>query len=181
MEHKLNFESLKKNVMDVIKESQMKLGYSRNAIGLYYQLDSLNCLLDADMDEADMKQALQEFAMFVREELGNISISESRARFCIRVPEEGVQYVHEKVEDSGFLREFIETMRGCGLNLERILRVFYHYSDKVICEKIENEEFDYLIYFEDGIPDEFWYCVKLEGGHAIYHRFTSKEYEKFGF
>ena len=33
MEQNLDFESLKKNLLDVIKESQIKLGYAKTTIG----------------------------------------------------------------------------------------------------------------------------------------------------
>ena len=43
------------------------------------------------------------------------------------------------------------------------------------------DEFDYLIYFADGKPDAYRYCIHDEMGQLIYHRFTQKEFETFGF
>lgn len=54
-------------------------------------------------------------------------------------------------------------------------------SDCFVLALIEPEykkEFDYLIYFADGKPDAYRYCIHFEDEHAIYHRFTAKEYEK---
>jgi hypothetical protein len=42
-------------------------------------------------------------------------------------------------------------------------------------------EFDYLVYFEDGVPDDYRYCITDEGCHLIYHRFTPEDYEDFQF
>jgi hypothetical protein len=41
------------------------------------------------------------------------------------------------------------------------------------------EDFDYLVYFEDGRPDAFRYCLTQEGHHIIYHRFTADDYNDF--
>ncbi|MBQ4530817.1 MAG: DUF3877 family protein [Lachnospiraceae bacterium] len=181
MEQNLDFESLKKNLFDVIKESQIKLGYAKTSIGFYYPLESLNRLLNSDLDEAGMSQVLKEFAAFSEKELGKILISCKNTRFCIRIPEEGVEYVHDKVTDTGFLEVFIEKIGHCNLSLDGILEVFYQYSNHVTCKKIESEDFNYVVYFEDGEPDDYRYCIKFEGGCAIYHRFTPKDYEAFGF
>lgn len=183
MKQNLDFASLKKNLFDVIKESQIKLGYAKTSIGFYYPLESLNRLLDSELDEAGMSQVLQEFADFSENELGKVLISSKNTRFCIRIPEEGIEYVHDKVTDidTGFLEAFIEKIGHCNLSPEDILEVFYQYSNHVICRKIDSDDFDYVIYFEDGVPDDYRYCIKFEGGCAIYHRFTPKDYEALGF
>ena len=55
-------------------------------------------------------------------------------------------------------------------------------SDCVHAERMpQNEEFDWLVYFEDGKPDAFFYCLKDDMGHVTYHRFTREDYEAFGF
>ena len=38
----MNYEKLEKNIVDVIKEQQAKLGYMREKVRLYYPLSSLN-------------------------------------------------------------------------------------------------------------------------------------------
>ncbi len=48
--------------------------------------------------------------------------------------------------------------------------------EKDICYVIK-EEFNYLIYFEDGTPDDSYYCFTEEGGHLIYHRFSKNAYK----
>ena len=39
----------------------------------------------------------------------------------------------------------------------------------------------YLIYFEDGEPDEFYYCLDDDDFGVTYHRFTKEDYIDFGF
>ena len=54
-------------------------------------------------------------------------------------------------------------------------------KQKLNMEKTTGTGFDYLVYFEDGIPDDYRYCLSLEGEHMIYHKFTPEDYEDFGF
>ena len=48
-------------------------------------------------------------------------------------------------------------------------------------ERRMTEEFDLLLYFPDGKPDSYYYCLKQEGEHVLYHRFTREDYLSFGF
>ena len=48
-------------------------------------------------------------------------------------------------------------------------------------EKTKNGEFDYLLYFNNGIPDKYYYCFTVEECHVIYHRFLKHDYEDFEF
>ncbi|MBD5159206.1 MAG: DUF3877 family protein [Ruminococcus sp.] len=53
-------------------------------------------------------------------------------------------------------------------------------------EEKNNDEFNYLVYFVDGIPDEYLYCLTVEEEidghlHITYHRFTREDYEELGF
>lgn len=78
--------------------------------------------------------------------------------------------------DGGFLREFIAKIGGHGCTIEELLAIFKKYSGHVHFEKMSNGEFDYLIYFEDGKPDSYRYCITDEGCYMIYHRFTPEDY-----
>ena len=61
--------------------------------------------------------------------------------------------------------------------MDSILSVFRRHSEHVHIERLSGEEFDWLVYFEDGIPDSFRYCIADEGHHIIYHRFTEADYQ----
>lgn len=181
LEQNINFEALKKNLMDVIEESQIKLGYEETSIGLYYPIDSLNRLLDTDLCVEEMQETLLEFSKLVQASLGNVSCTHEGTRFCFMVPEEGVAFVHHQTKEHHFLKEFIHQTEKCNCTIKDILQIFKRYSHKVVWEKMNHGEFDYLIYFEDGKPDEYRYCIKFECEHVIYHRFTPKDYEAFDF
>ena len=59
---------------------------------------------------------------------------------------------------------------------EDIHKLFLETGEKIHFEKIETEDFDYLIYFESG-EDSYYYCFKDEGCHIIYHRFMPEDYQ----
>ena len=181
LQDKLNFESLENNIIDVIKEEQIKLGYRKETIRLYYPMESINNLLGADLSVDELSKVLDEFCIYVKEHFGELVHSHNNTRFCFVIPPKGVTYVHEEIKDRKFLQEFIETISRHHISIEDILLVFQRYSDNVICEKMSNGEFDYLIYFEQGIPDAYRYCIKFEDCHAIYHRFTYADYVNFDF
>lgn len=177
----LDFKSLEKNLTDVIAESHVKLGYTKSAMGFYYPLESLNSLLGSALSPAEMEEALGSFGKFVKDRLGKVACSHKHTRFCILIPAEGMEYVHETVKDTGFLRDFIEKIQDADCDIKSIMEVFSRYSEHVKCKELHNGEFDYLLYFNDGIPDDYRYCIKFEGGHITYHRFTQKDYEALGF
>lgn len=164
--------------MDVIEEEQVKLGYRSETIRLYYPLRSLNRFLKAEYTAEQMRLALKAFCEETQERLGNIEITNRGDRFCLAVPPEGTDYVHEHMGDTAFIRDFVNTVARHGVSMDEVLRQFYRYSDHVHVEKAANGEFDYLVYFEDGKPDDFRYCITDEGGHIIYHRFTPEDYRE---
>lgn len=171
------FAALQNNLADMIQESQIKLGYTRTPMNLYYPLATLNRMFDTALSVEEMEALLRGFGAFSRDVLGEVAVSQEEGRFCLRVPEEGMAHVYEQGEGSGFLREFIACIRSGAESIEPILEVFSRYSDCVCCEQMDGEEMDYLIYFADGKPDAYRYCIQFEMGMATYHRFTKKDYE----
>ncbi len=178
-----DYSRLHSSLVGVIQEAQAKIGYDRHAITFYYPAASLAHMLGTKEDADTVEQALRGFAAFAQPTLGAVEVVRDDERFCIYVPAEGAEYVHEKVPDSGFLKAFLAVVSGLEVSLDDILAVFHRFSDEVVCEKIEgSDEFDYLVYFKNGEPDGYRYCIKLEDdGCASYHRFIREDYEAFGF
>jgi hypothetical protein len=174
----MDYKALEKNVIGVVSEQQIKLGYRSEVVRLYYPLSSLNNILRTDYTFMQMLTCLEEFGEYVRERMGRIEVTSDGERFCLVVSPQGSDYIHAYVEKNGFLREFIETIRKHGCTLQEILSVFKKYSKNVHAEKVNNGEFDYLIYFEDGSPDDYRYCLTMEENHMIYHRFSPADYEQ---
>jgi hypothetical protein len=177
----LDFSKLEQNICDVIKEDQIKLGYQKEVIRLYYPISSLNHFLKADLDVCGMRRTLEAFCGTVSETLGRIEVSNEGERFCFCFPPEASEYIHTHTPQTGFLYDFIAAVSRHGATIDEVIRQFQKYSDHVHVEKKANGEFDYLVYFEDGQPDSFRYCLTDEGCHIIYHRFTVEDYADFQF
>lgn len=172
---------LAQNLFDAIEEGQLKLGYRPETLRLYYPLASLNALMGASLDRAQMREALARFAQDHRETFGEIAVSNRGDRFCLAVPPEGAAFVHSRTDEQGFLAEFIRTVGRHGATIYELLAVFRRHSDHVVVRRLEGGEFDYLVYFEDGQPDAYRYCIAEEPCHLTYHRFTEADYDAFGF
>ena len=175
------FQAFEKNIIDVIVEQQIKLGYRSETIRLYYPAESINRILDTQLSTEELQVALNQFCEFVGSRLGEVEHTNKENRFCIIVPPKGVDFVYKEIQDRSFLTEFIDKIRKHDCSLEDIQTVFEKYSSHVVCEKMSGEEFDYLIYFGDEKPDAYRYCIKFEECHATYHRFTKEDYADFEF
>ncbi|MDE6626100.1 MAG: YchF/TatD family DNA exonuclease [Lachnospiraceae bacterium] len=177
----LPFNKLENNIIDAIEEQQLKLGYLKETVRLYYPLSSLNRFLDTQNSVEQMKSALQLFSAATRNRLGGVAVTNKGERFCIAIPPEGTEYIHKHMGTGGFLADLVATVAKEGSTLEDVLRQFYKYSKQVHVEEMKNGEFDYLVYFENGDPDSYYYCITVEESHIIYHRYTKADYEEFGF
>lgn len=180
------YERLECNMIDVIAEQQLKIGYREESVALYYPLESLQHFLRVQTGSDGMRKVLTEFKNRVLPRLGDVRISRKGDRYCLRIPPEGNAYVHGLAEAGeirglDFLRDFLKVVSGHGAGLAELAAVFRKYSEAVRIERLTGEEFDYLFYFEDGEPDDYRYCVSLEGSHMIYHRFTEEDYRELGF
>lgn len=102
----------------------------------------------------------------------------SKGRVEVCVSQEGVAYVHEQIPDSPFLKGLIQLFRDShDLSIDEICRYFAGFADNYVCERMEpDEDFDYVLYFPDQAPDAWYYCIRVEMGHTIYHRFTADDF-----
>lgn len=177
----MQYAALERMLINSIKEVQMKLGYEKEAIRFYYPEKALLRILRAGESGDDIKKALKEFKVYVKDRLGEIKITKGQERFCFLIPPKGVQYVCEQEEENGFLREFIEIIEKPGIQLEDIKNVFFKYSDgNYVCESCDGEECDFILYFEDSDRDSYRYFIKFHENHATYHRFLSEDVKDMG-
>ncbi len=195
----MNFDRLKNHIIDMIKEEQIKLGYRSETIRLYYPLESLVKLLRGDEqipggreagagvagvspdnpDAGAMQRVLEtEFCGRVSGELGDVRVSHSGTRFCFLIPPEGAAFVHDNTAENEFLVDFIRVIGTHGCTIDQVLEQFRKHSSHVRVERRTGGDFDYLIWFADGVPDSYRYCITDEGHHLIYHRFTAEDYEE---
>ena len=118
-----DYSRLHSSLVGVIQEAQTKIGYDRHAITLYYPAASLAHMLGTKEDADTVEQALSSFSAFAQPTLGAVEVVRDDERFCIYVPAEGAEYVHEKVPDSGFLKAFLAVVSGLEVSLDDILAV----------------------------------------------------------
>lgn len=174
----MNTEKFIRNIIDQVKELQLKLGYVREAVRLYYPASSLRLLLETEgKSAAELVRLMSGEPAFTEGRLGRLEFSADRERIEVRIPPEGVQYVHESVETPGFLKDIIEYFQTHHHGtIQEICRVFQAHG-AYRCEKMpEGSDFDYAVSFQDSSVDEYYYCIREEMDHTIYHRFTREDY-----
>lgn len=175
-----DYKPLERNLMDIIKEEQAKLGYRKERIRLYYPLSSLNHFFQSNFTVEEMNECLKEFCQNVAPRLGSITITNQGERFCFSIPEQGTEYVHDHSKKDEFIFRLVEVVSRHDCRMEDILSVFHSCSRQVHVEEVHNGEFDYLIYFENGQPDNYRYCFHVEDFHIIYHRYLPEDYKDLG-
>ena len=173
----MRYEKLIENIVDQIKEAQMKLGYAKESLRLYYPVATLNAMLGISAKNAEEMLQMLKIDALQKTVLGELKFSSHKQRIEIGVSSEGAEYVHTQMEDPAFLRALIELFRNnhhC--HMDDVKKLFAEFSETFVCQKMpEGSDFDYVFYFEDTKIDRYFYCVKEEMGHTIYHRFTRED------
>jgi len=180
-----DFRCLEKHILDNILEAQIKLGYEGRSMSLNYTKNSLIHLLGENLSDDNIRQILFDFAEYTTPRLGKLSITDISNGFCITIPSEGTAYVHALNDKKSFICALVEAVRQ-HRSLEDILGIFRSFSDSVSVTETDNDEFHYLVYFENGVPDDYLYCLtvdeEIDGSlHVTYHRFIKEDYEDFNF
>lgn len=166
------------NVIEQIKEAQLKLGFVKEVIRLYFPFESLKNLLQVECESGKELIAMLEKKEWNDTVLGELRFSLRNDRIEVCIPSEGAVYVHESVPDPPFLSKIIELFqKNHNLTIEEICECFSRFNKQYICQKVEEEAgFDYVLYFPSQNPDPWYYCIRTEMGHTIYHRFTREDY-----
>lgn len=173
----MEYEVLIKNIIDQVKEAQIKIGYARETVRLYYPVQSLNLMLGTNVHSG--KEMVELLNQFVPEhtQLGKLRFSSHKDRVEVTVSPEGAEYVHKEVKEPAFLTDLIDLFRRhphC--DIEAIEQLFSSYSSDYVCKTMPvGSDFDKVYYFDDPNIDAWCYCVKEEMGHTIYHRFTKED------
>ena len=173
-------DKLIENVTEQIKEAQLKLGFAREVIRLYFPIDSLCRLLQMEYCcGQELLAILESDKEFEDTVLGRIRFFLCGNRIEVRISPEGADYVHRQVPDPPFLVSIIQLFReNHTLTIEEICGCFQRFDSHYVCERMEpGTDFDYVLYFADHHPDPWYYCIKMEMGHTIYHRFTKEDYQ----
>lgn len=175
------FEEFEQNILDMIEEQQLKLGYIREAVTIYYMYPSVQKMIKEEISSFDAEKKLHPLVRDFTKKYGEIRLRAGKGRLSVTVMPEAGEYVHRNISDSGFLSRFIGLIKSHDTTIDDIRGLFCEYSDSVHFEKTDNGEFDYLMYFENGTPDAYRYCISDEKVHFTYHRYTKSDFEDFGF
>ena len=184
-------ERLLKNMVDQVKELQIKLGYARETVRLYYPVESLTGILGVERSWEEAEDPKGGFRQFLEElnqdellqgsGLGALKFGGNPSRMWVSIPPEGSQFVHEQVEASAFLLELIELFqKHHHLELAEVEAVFAKHAGEagyLSQEMPEGTDFDHVFHLIESQLDEYYYCIKMEMGHTIYHRFLQEDYE----
>ena len=68
----MKLEALIQNMTDQIKEAQLKLGYARETMRLYYPLSSLNAMLE--MQETDIRVSCRKKTQKIRAPIPSLTL-----------------------------------------------------------------------------------------------------------
>lgn len=158
----MKLEALIQNMTDQIKEAQLKLGYARETMRLYYPLSSLNAMLE--MQETDIRELAKKIRHELeakKEKMGDTQIRIHADRIVFTIPPDFVEYVHEQVPEPPFLKELIQLFRekhAC--TKEEITAVFEKFGAYECRQMPDGMDFDYVIYFTDSSIDAYDYCIR---------------------
>lgn len=178
----MELSRLERNLTDNIHEAQLKLGYDGRPMSLNYTLASLGHLCGEPWSD----ELWESFRSTVRERLGELTIRPVSGGYCITVPAEGTAYVHDNApSENDFISELIETVRSHGITAADVTALFRKYSGSVEVRELSGEEADLAVWFADGEPDGYVYCLTEEpcmggGCHVTYHRFIPEDFEDLG-
>ena len=172
------FAELEANLEAMLHESMVKIGYMKGKpVGVYYTEDLLCHLLGIPTgDRQEASSLLTQFADDSEELWGRISFEYANRRYKLTVPAKGLDYVYQRNKDKHFLEELINTLKKPDITIDDVTKVFKKYSDNVISEKSNNDEFEYAVHFADKRIDAFIYCFSFDEMGQYYHRFTEYDY-----
>lgn len=178
MENIKGLAQLERNIEETIFEGQVKLGYIKEKMNIYYMEPSLAYLLKLNTDDSDsIKHNIVNFKKFAEERLGDIKVTVKNNRYCFTISEKGVEYIYKSNRKNNFLSDLINVLADKNCSLDDVLKVFKRKSEEIICEESSGSEFDYVIYYKDENIDIFRYCFSFNELGAYYHRFIPFDYE----
>lgn len=169
----MNKEKFIGNIIDQVQEMQLKLGFANESVSLYYPYDSIRFLLETDAADSEIPALLESILP------EGITTKITKSRVVVTLSPAVVSNIYENHPPTGFLRDIIALFsKHHGITLEDVAEVFEKYSpDYEQITMPEGSDFDYVFHFKNPEIDSFYYCIKDEFGHMIYHRFIESDYK----
>ena len=82
----MGYDKLERNLIDIVKEEQAKLGFFKEDIRLYYPLSSLNHFFNSSDSADEMQMRLDTLPECVTSKLGQIKVTVSVSIFRRKAP-----------------------------------------------------------------------------------------------
>ncbi len=176
----MNTDKLFADLTATVQEMLLKLDAPAMQLSLNYPLPTLQRLLQTSLAGETLLQTLTAAFEAQQPLYGKLTVrDEGDGLFCLTVPQQGAAYMLSHGGSADFLRELIAAVKAHA-SMQEVLAVFPRHG-RAHAEQIDNPEFEWLVYFEDGQPDSCRYCLSQHAGHVSYHRFAKEDYEAFGF
>lgn len=172
------YSRLYQSITSTIYEGIVKIGYEKNtSISIYYDLGLVNYLLGTEFQtQEDCLNLLLKFAKEVNMTDERLIVTLVKKRFQFTVTSYGVEHILSEYKTKPFLKDLVEMARTHHFSLDDVKKVFAAYDKDFICEKSDQEEFQYVLSFSDKSIDEYIYCFNLND--CYYHRLLPYDFER---
>ena len=135
----MDFARLEKNIIDVIKEEQAKLGYRKEKIRLYYPLSSLNHFFQLDVDETGMAAATDTFTQVIEDKDEILNQMKQVRQTLFNYPFDNAEEFSAEIsteEDKSVLLDLKQALESAK-NMANIVRTFGDEDMKEQFSKLE--------------------------------------------
>lgn len=173
------FDLFEKSVVDVTREIQLKVGVSDDGVSLYYPCAAVYRFFGVtDTENASISRLMAEFVDFVRPRLPDLRYeTDDTGRVCIYVGSESVRYALKDIDEYEYLAKFIAYFKSDGKkSIEDVISILSRYGDVTCVRADGNDEYNYIVFFSDGKPDDYRYLIDIDDFHAHYHRMTPADF-----
>lgn len=166
-------------IMDSIYEQQIKLGYAKETLRLYFPESSLGYLLGLEDAERINKEVIEseltKTLLTMEPDFGEMHFQVKKGRYAIILPPKAGEYVKDNGPKNEFLEALIQLFQSHTVDFEQVKALFAKYDKDYVCSPEDGIEFDYLLHFVNYKEDTYYYCVKFDVGHGSYHRFNAHD------
>lgn len=160
---------LERELIFSIQEMQVKLGSFDGDFSMYIPNDTVSAA-DPDAVLRSVSAPGSFLEGLVIEHLPDRVRITAPANVCARVRSLPVDPVITAMVESVNRRDCFDAF------VSAVLAV----NPNVVIRPVHGEGFDHILYMTDG-SNPFVFCIDTEHGHVSYHRFTRREYLRFGF
>ena len=172
-----DFSALEHILIDLLRETNAKLGGAPGPVTLYYPLSSLCHILGQSLSAPQMADLLSAFPAFAQSRLGPVTVSHDSDRFSFAFTAQATDYALSTAAPDEFIPALTRLLSDPRATLESVTALFSAQPHPFIFRDMpEGSEFDRLYRFTSG-PDPYVYCFHLDMLRLTVHRFLPADFE----